>query len=91
MGLLNKGITGKVQSHICIKTVSGNKYADLRVNQRAISLGRFDPSNPTELLEIALRSMSDLTLQELEGLRVADKSMREANRKTGRPRKHRRQ
>jgi len=71
-------------------TVTPKRYAELRFGQYRIGLGVYDPTDPSWLLSIALKAISRLTDYELQHLLRADKSMREPNRKPGRPRKYKR-
>lgn len=58
-------------------------YAD----DTRVSLGRYDEFGAAPLLECVLRAVHKLSLYELQALLRADKSMREARPRRGRPRK----
>jgi hypothetical protein len=78
--------TSKVH-HLVMNKSRGNYYAQLRLETHKITLGRCDRLNPAGLLDVILEALPKLTITELYGLQAADKSMREPDRKSGRPRK----
>jgi hypothetical protein len=80
----------KHKNHIARNTVGKRHYAQLRLDTHCITLGRYDALHPTALLDLIIKALPDLTVNELIGLRDAIKDMREPNRGRGRPRKHRR-
>ena len=82
-----KSQESRVRAKIVIRPVNRAYYANLMIgNDYQIGLGRIDSYNPMWLLDCVLGRAAGLTLNELRGALVANKSMR-TEIKTGRPRK----
>jgi len=77
-------------AHIYITRSRGNHYAELRIGKSSISLGRYDRTDPVDLLLVCVQAAERLTEFELIHLLRCDKSQREPNRGPGRRRKYQR-
>lgn len=68
-----------LQGGLEIFRIKDRVYARLRYGINgagSVGLGRFDPYNPTEVLDCCLRCMPQLKVEELIALRHASKHMR---------------
>jgi hypothetical protein len=77
----SKHLTHNAYLGIC--RIKGRPYVQLISGKTRIYLGCLNPSDPASLLDVALKSLDRLTVDQLIALQRADKSMREGKPKPG--------
>jgi hypothetical protein len=84
MGRQTSGKRLTTNAYLRICRIKGHPYLQLTAGETRVYLGRLNPDDPASMLDVSLKRLDDLTIEQIRALLRADKSMREPGRKPGR-------
>jgi hypothetical protein len=83
MGQQTSGKPLTINAYLQILRIKGRSYLQLVSGKTRIYLGCLNPGDPTTLLDVTIKGLDRLTVDQIKALQRADKSMREGKPKPG--------